>query len=293
MEGRDADRRVFVIGPRWLEASMGKYDSSRTRISPVFTQLDQRDATGLSWLPALLSLPMHGRRESNVAPVGPIRATYWTATDGPGGLVRRREKALRAPESLLHWMIDNTDKLVQPENRADVGAHGLRQELFRGDAKRVTEAQDGVRSGERGRNWYVFEGPTFPDVYIETDELVVVIEGKRRESGPTTKTTWMKTRHQMLRHMDCAFDLLKGRSLVGFFIVEGEREESDAVDLPPKWKKYCEATTSEEAVAGSLPHRDEETRKAITKSFAGATTWQAVCGALNVSYAGLRVTVDG
>ena len=41
------------------------------------------------------------------------------------------------------------------------------------------------------KSWHLFEGETRPDVYIETPDLLVVIEGKRTEGGPTTSTKWI------------------------------------------------------------------------------------------------------
>jgi hypothetical protein len=139
------------------------------------------------------------------------------------------------------------------------------------------------------RAWYVLEGQSQPDVYLETPELLVVIEGKRTESGPTTDTTWMPVRHQMLRHLDGAWETRGNRKLVGFFIVEGAGGPDDMA-VPQRWQIAAQETVAPSAIAGSLPHRSPEERHAIAAAFLGVTTWQRVCGAIGLSYAGLPDT---
>ena len=56
------------------------------------------------------------------------------------------------------------------------------------------------------RAWYVFEGQTSVDAYLCTSRYVVLVEGKRTESGPTTHTSWMEVRHQVLRNIDAAWN---------------------------------------------------------------------------------------
>jgi len=105
-----------------------------------------------------------------------------------------------------------------------------------------------------------------------------VIEGKRTEPGPTTKTSFLNGRHQMLRHMDAAYEIAGHRVLLGFFIVEGDA----AGDIPKVWRDAAEQTLSPEAIHGSLPHRPEAERDAIAAGFLGVTTWQLVCERLGI-----------
>jgi hypothetical protein len=57
---------------------------------------------------------------------------------------------------------------------------------------------------------------------IETPDALIVIEGKRTESGATIDTTWLTGRHQIWRHIDAAWEIRGRRQVFGFFIVEGE-----------------------------------------------------------------------
>jgi hypothetical protein len=144
------------------------------------------------------------------------------------------------------------------------------------DAATLTEALKRLDERRRsGRAWYVLEAPTQPDVYLDTEEAVIVIEGKRSEPGPTTSTAWMPVRHQMLRQLDAAWEVRQGRRIYGMFIVEAE-EASRSV-TPSVWREVADMTISEEVLRGSLPHRTPEERSEIAAALLGVTTWQAVC----------------
>lgn len=190
------------------------------------------------------------------------------------------EKPLEPPVTLLKWIVSNLSEL---ENTPVLGEKPTdtkekRQALIRGDENVVREALRLLDRGARGSEWYVLEGLSKPDVYLETERALVVIEGKRTEHGPTTHTTWMPVRHQMLRHIDGAWEKRGARSVYGFFIVE----DDGAGQLPAAWVQYAKATVSQDALDKSLPHRTTEERAAIANAFLGVTTWQAVCAAFDI-----------
>src|ERR1700739_2791512 len=165
----------------------GKFDSSKTRVQPVFDTLWSR---GRDWLPQLLKLPSDGCSEARIAPGDlTIRGKYWEP----------KEKSLKPPVSLLSWLIRHPDSLIKKPLDSD-----LRKLLATGDPKTVEQALTALRSENATRAWYIFEGPTCPDVYLESADAFVFIEGKRTEPGPTTKTEWLDGRHQIWRHIDAA-----------------------------------------------------------------------------------------
>lgn len=135
----------------------------------------------------------------------------------------------------------------------------------------------------------ILEGPTYPDVLLVTPDAMVVIEGKRTEAGPTTSTTWRVGRHQMLRHLDAAWEIRGRRALYGFFVVEAEDERGM---VPRVWVDAASDTTSEAAIHASLPHRSPEERAGIAARFLGVTTWQAVVAAFHLDPAVLVETAD-
>jgi hypothetical protein len=248
----------------------GKYDSSLTRVAPFFDALREQDKSGQSWLPNLLSLPEYGSTAPRPGHADPLIEARWGHDERP----------LAPPVSLLSWLIRNIEETT---SKLEYELGHERRELIARDASRVEQALGLLRAEPSSRGWHVLEGPSYPDAFLATADLVVVVEGKRTESGPTTSTTWMPVRHQILRHLDAAFEIRGGRALFGFFIVEGQPDGS----LPPLWINACRETLSEATVAGSLPHRPETERRIIQNGFLGATTWQRVCAATGVAYSAL------
>lgn len=244
---------------------MGEQDSSRTRVVPVFDRLYQSDPTGESWLPGLLRLPEGG----NGLSLSPgcrlaIREHGWG----------RNEKPLEPPVALLSWLIRNPREPQSGELSADPTKQAKRRDWLGGSSERIREGLNLLRNNPANTDWHIFEGPSYPDAYIETDDLVVVVEGKRTERHPTTSTKWMKGRHQMLRHIDCAWEQRGRKQVVGLFVVEGNARSSE---VSPEWLEFSASTISPDAVSSSLPHRGPEEQRAIASCFIGATTWRRIC----------------
>ena len=250
--------------------AMGAKDSSRTRVAPFFTRLLMRDPSGVSWLPKLLKLPEPSTGSVDVrGATVPLRTCAWWPA----------ERQLPAPAKLLEWLVDNL-----PDDVALEGDE--RQRLRAGDGGTRKTALERLRaraSDDITRAWYVFEGPTSVDAYLETEDLVVLVEGKRTESGPTTHTTYMPVRHQMLRNIDAAWDGRGDRDVAAFFIVEGAAGGA----VSPEWQQHAETTISRGALEESLPHRSADERSAIAASFLGVTTWQIVCREFGIDPAAL------
>jgi hypothetical protein len=253
---------------------MGEYDSSKTRVAPVFNKLLERDPTGRDWLTRLLRLP---ERFDGVEV--PLR-------DTPTEIVAHewhpKERIIPPPGALLRWLVERDPAQWPPEFR-ESATTGIpkRDLLLAGDADTRREALQLLEVAPE-RAWYVLEGPTHVDAYIETANLVVVIEGKRTEPAPTTRTKWMETRHQMLRNLDAVWD--SGKRACGFFVVEAARDSSA---VPQKWQEFACETVSADALAGSLPHRSDDERDAIANAFLGVTTWQRICEEFGIPLSGL------
>ncbi|MGH8597997.1 MAG: hypothetical protein ACREXT_15185, partial [Gammaproteobacteria bacterium] len=73
---------------------MGKLDSSRTRVQPVFKALHRSDATGATWLGPLMQM---GGRE---APVDPGRLS-----DPP-----KFEFGAQPPRVFLEWLVKHPER---------------------------------------------------------------------------------------------------------------------------------------------------------------------------------------
>jgi hypothetical protein len=244
---------------------MGKMDSSKTRAVPIFNLLYASDKTGNGWLPTLLRLPIGGHRITLSSKID------LTITDVGWG---ENEKKLEPPVSLLSWLIRHPRIPINGSLSSDQIKAQKRLDLIQGSNNRLHEALNLLRNNPRGEDWHLFEGKTQPDIWIETPEILIVIEGKRTEAEATKKTKWMPVRHQMLRHMDCAWEIKGSKQLIGFFIVEGNGRDPD---VPPFWLDQAPITMSPEAIKSSLPHRGPEEQKAIARCFIGVATWQQLC----------------
>ena len=142
----------------------GKYDSSKTRVRPVFDELWTR---GRDWLPQLLALPTDGCADAD------INSRDLTLVDGRW---EPKEKCLNPPISLLSWLIRNVNRLASRDLDGE-----FRQRLAIGDPETIEHALRLLRTEGASRAWYIFEGPTCPDVYLVARDALVVIEGKRTE----------------------------------------------------------------------------------------------------------------
>jgi len=238
----------------------GVHDSSITRVAPVFTALDERGHLAAS-LDRLLSLPTRdGQAARDWGDPGELEEKAWWPM----------EKRLDPPRALLEYLVQALPQAGRSSTVPD------RDRLLAGDQTALADALATLREETVSpRAWYVFEGPTSVDAYIRTNRYLVLVEGKRTEPGPTTHTSWMDVRHQMLRNIDAAWDSRGDRDIVAFFAVQGE--DSEPTTVPKAWHEAAEATVSEDALAGSLPHRSEDARREMADSFRGAVTWQGIC----------------
>ena len=176
---------------------MGTYDSSKTRVAPVFDALLASDSTGMAWVDSLVAL---GSRHEVVATIKKGQRLVSSHARRWGS----DEAKLAAPSSLLEYLLRHIDREQVAAAGDDGETLGKRTELVNHNEKTIAEAIAALRSGKRGRSWYVLEGESRPDALLETEELIVCVEGKRTEACCTTHTTWMRRRSQLVRHMDGA-----------------------------------------------------------------------------------------
>jgi hypothetical protein len=255
---------------------MGTKDSSKTRVAPVFDALFTSDATGGSWVDGLLAL---GSRSEVVATVAkaqrlvPEHERRWGSN----------EALLSAPSLLLEYLVHNVDHAQVAASGDEGEVLTKRTALADRDADTVDKALAALRSGKRGRKWFVLEGASRPDALLETDDAIICIEGKRTEAGCTTHTTWMKCRSQLVRHMDAAREAYSSKRVLGLLIVEGDGD-AQAVVPSQFWRDECSAQYAPAMLQGSLPHRSESERQEIANGILGVTTWQAICAGNNLPW---------
>jgi hypothetical protein len=251
---------------------MGKYNSSTTRVVPVFDQMFDSDSTGEAWVPYLFNL---GSRNRDLIPndVGRLISGHerWWGEN---------ERSLPAPRGLLEWLVRNVseDAILKSPGKGTVRDKRLR--LPRGDRNAIDSALTAINSGRIVREWYVLEGPSRPDAYVETDRAILVVEGERTERACTTKTTFMPQRSQLLRHMDAALES-SAKPVFGLLIVEGNSPNPSIPNA--HWRSELDKQLEPKMVAGSLPHRDPATRDRIVDRVLGVATWSRICADLSLS----------
>jgi hypothetical protein len=254
---------------------MGKQDSSKTRVVPVFDQLLDADPTGKSWLDELIGL---GSRVDIVATVP--KGQTLVANHGPRW--GKHEASIPAPHKLLEYLVMNLSpkRVESSKNTGEVWTK--RKALADDDAVMINDAVTELRKGKRGRRWFVLEGPSRPDALLEGEQIVLCVEGKRTEASCTTETTWMEIRSQLVRHMDAAMDRFPNKRILGLLIVEGDG--SIGVSPSPFWIAQSEAQYASRSIDASLPHRSQGQRRRISDGIVGVTTWQAVCSTFSLGW---------
>lgn len=120
-----------------------------------------------------------------------------------------------------------------------------------------------ARYGARGsrRKWWAFEGFTSVDCFLETDSLIVLIEGKRTE-GVSAATDWFIRRNQIVRNVEVARSLARGKDFAVLVCAEGKIELTDQ-----DW-------------TNSLPHLSLPEVDILKEHYLGWTTWSAVASRL-------------
>ncbi len=113
------------------------------------------------------------------------------------------------------------------------------------------------------QKWWTFEGPTSVDCYLETEQAIIVIEGKRTESV-AEKTFWYKSRDQLVRNIEAA-----------------------AQHASTKGKEYAVVLCAEHATnlaahtfTSSLPHLTSAERSEMQRHYLGCITWEQIRAAL-------------
>lgn len=241
----------------------GKKNSSQTRVYPAFTIIKNQMKEFIEWL--------NERQPCNI----PTHNVDWDTmiirfADEKG----RGEIALPPSASLLKWMIENCGK--SDRLNASCGKHvssrtvALRRKLFKHVPEIVRIAYDLINRGCR-KGWFALEGYSRPDVYIETNRFILVIEGKRTEPDLTDRTTYfMCGRDQLIRHMDAALDIAGDKPVFGLIIYEeGATYDFDIRD---------------EKLRCSLPHREESDRKKIKSGYLRPITWQMLDEKFEINY---------
>jgi len=272
----------------------GLVDSSITRVRPFFSTLFTRDPIGATWLPQLLEAADRSDRLDPALRRQPgDLLTRLVSTRGYRDRILARtidlhgafEHPAPPPTAFLRWLIEHPDRLRWPQRSPGVrmrygsATQRHREALVDGGPEDRLAAQSLAlsqleASGAAGsrRKWWALEGFTEVDCWIETDRLLLFVEGKRTEALATS-TAWFPERNQLVRNLEAVGELAGDRAAAVLLVTEQAVE-----DLP------------EAAVVASTPHLDDAAREVVRRRYLGQVTWQSLCDRLDVDFASLPDT---
>ncbi len=257
----------------------GIYDSSLTRVQPVFSQLASADPSGQKWLARLISM---GTRAGLVGL--PDHDNGW-----PGKLLRGPcfEYPCAAPADYLKSLIASPERLQWPvisgqRKKYSEVTERCRHKLLSGDAGVQATAMNKLEQGKRGRAWWILEGETKVDCAIFASGVTLFIEGKRTEPHLTAGVDWDKDRHQVIRNLDCLRALPDRKD--SYFVLLAVDEANPDV-LSEAQALDFDYTTAER----SLPHLSSQCAKELFDAhYLGFVTWQRIAGAFNLNLPSTR-----
>jgi len=261
---------------------MGRLDSSKTRVQPVFEALYRQDASGETWLRSLLGMAQReaGAETAAISPnLGRLASLHFEFPADP-------------PRTYLHWLIEHPQNLSSPpESRWRQWGRRTqdrRRALLAGNSTAQAEAIAQLNRARLPRRaWWRFEGVTYVDCALLTPSAVVFVEGKRTEMGPSKRVLWYPGRNQVLRVLDCAAAHARQTHRKHYFAILVVEEE--LVKGEPIRQAEIEGVTWPSTVRDSLPHLTDEERTALLSHYLGVTTWQAIVAGLDL---GNEVLVD-
>ncbi len=266
----------------------GLHNSSITRVRPFFKILFSEDKTGITWLPKLLkALPSKSiyaeklvQYNSNLHPNCTTIINYKDCILGNIQLESCFEFSLPPTKAFLKWLIENPQKLTWPAkgkkeysedtqlNRENLmSKHGIESQVDTiGQALKLLETS--VLRKE-SKPWWVFEGFTEIDCYLETEDFCLAIEGKRTEPIASA-TSWFPQRNQIVRNLEVLKQKAGTKEYALILMAE------DGID-----------PITDTVFEQSLPHYDPAQILELKSHYLGCISWSDACKATGISFAQL------
>ena len=236
---------------------MGRYNSSIYRVRPLMEYLENNYDAFLS----LLSL----------VDIGPLGKPSTYRYDGVSCTEMKLKPTKQHLLTLINLMATKQHNKVdiKGQNRLELffGAPDVRQAACEQAKAELEKKYDTLTA--QSRPWYMFEGFTNPDIFIEGDDYVIVCEGKWTEPHITTTTTYLSSvgeyRNQMVRHIQGALNYTD-KKVYAFYIVDDECGYTEDLNKE-SFAKQLELETIQ---------LDDIEKEKISNAFYGYTTWQAI-----------------
>lgn len=235
---------------------MGKYNSSLYRVRPLMEQIENDYNGFLSFIGLVgierLTKPLIYRYEGVACKEMPLKPTKRHLLELIDYMATKQHKPSKAGGD---------------RRRLFFGAPSERCSACEKAKALMEEYYDSLQPNSRP--WYMFEGYTNPDIFIEGKDYVIVCEGKWTEPHITTTTTHLcapdEYRNQIVRHIQGAMNYTK-KKVFAFYIVDENCGYTK--DLT---KESLKAQLDLETIQ---PTDDE--KAAIQEAFYGYTTWQDI-----------------
>jgi len=237
---------------------MGIYNSSEHRVKPLMEVLEKDESKFHDFL-NLMDISVSGKPEE-----------FCYSGDNS------KEKALKPTKRHLKELVCHLSKNGKGKFKSD---NEKRQKLFAGDEKTKENALKEIEENYEqlpSRAWYIFEGNSYPDIYIEGDDYIIIGEGKWTEPKITEGTTYLKeNRNQMIRHIQGALNS-ENKTVYAFYIVD-EVYGADYLD-------ELEKSVFEEKVKKETIKLQPEEAKKIISAYKGYLTWQIIERELGIKF---------
>jgi hypothetical protein len=180
---------------------MSPYNSSLTRVQPVFNELLDRWSDGEHWLNELVEIAAQTRDRHSWRPS--IEIGKLLPAEAPTDVF---ERTVAPPAGCLRGLLSHPEAMRVRDSTTfgakSQSAQEWRRKLFSSSPRDVNAAQrEGLRQldkrlAQRGRNkWWAFEGFSHIDCTLITENFVLFVEGKRTESV-SPSTLWFEQRSQ-------------------------------------------------------------------------------------------------
>lgn len=244
---------------------MGRRNSSLTRVKPLFDFIN----SDIDKLNSFLELFENNNKRIKQNSIIEIR-------------YGENEKKIPPSKSILIWMLQNLNTLNKVVNYGTTNINSetykKRSELFSGNIKLKEEAINTIKTINKlpEKSWFIFEGYTSPDIFIETSNSIFIGEAKRTENDITTKTMWLNQRDQLIRHVDSSLD--QPKPIISFYILEKD------VYLKGTYKKSMELYFNRDYFKENLKHRDNITIERAFNSFIGFIFWEDIANYFDISF---------
>jgi hypothetical protein len=244
-----------------------------TRSERFFTPLLERDPSGRTWLPALLTAAPHGRERLGELAEVPGFLGVSLAVRAASRRMACFEQWAAPPRALLEWYVEHAEALTWPSvepigDQASAQARRLRRALVCDDppgARARAQSRARELAGERSalsQEWWRFEEIAGLDCVLSTDRLVLVVAAYDAGEVPGPVTPWYPERSEIVRALEAARDLMGEQQSAFATIVLSEAPLAQARD---------EAVAS--ALPAGAPHLDAAAREALHHAYLGNLTW--------------------